>query len=70
MYKFTNGFVVFDKETRDKFIKAGYKLEVSIEKKEKIEAPINEEINENDTSDESIKEEYSRNNKKTSKHRK
>ena len=26
MYKFTNGLVVFDEKTRDKYLKAGYKL--------------------------------------------
>lgn len=33
MYKFTNGIVVFDKETRDNYIKAGMKL-IEEEKKE------------------------------------
>lgn len=31
MYKFTNGIVVFDEKTKDKYIKVGYKL---VEKKE------------------------------------
>lgn len=26
MYKFTNGLVVFDKETKEQYLKAGYKL--------------------------------------------
>lgn len=34
MYKFTNGIVVFDKETRDNYIKAGMKLIEEEEKKE------------------------------------
>lgn len=33
MYKFTNGLIVYDKKTRDKFIESGYKL---IEKKKHI----------------------------------
>ena len=33
MYKFTNGIVVFDKETRDNYIKTGMKL-IEEEKKE------------------------------------
>ena len=34
MYKFTNGIVVFDRETRDAYIKAGMKLE-----EKEIESP-------------------------------
>ena len=45
MYKFTNGLVVFDKETRDQFIKAGYKL---IETKKEIKKEIVDEDKVND----------------------
>lgn len=40
MYKFTNGLVVFDKETRNQFIKAGYKL---IETKQEVKEEIADE---------------------------
>lgn len=46
MYKFTNGIVVFDKETRDNYIKAGMKLikeEVKEENGEVQDKPIEEE---------------------------
>lgn len=38
MYRFTNGVVVYDKETRDKYIKAGMTL-VNESKPEKKEEP-------------------------------
>lgn len=41
MYKFTNGVVVYDKETRDKYIKSGMIL---VEKKPKKEPEKKEEI--------------------------
>lgn len=46
MYKFTNGIVVFDEETRDNYIKAGMKLieeEVKEENGEVQDKPIEEE---------------------------
>ena len=36
MYKFTNGIVVFDEETKDTYIKAGFKL-IEEKKEESIE---------------------------------
>ena len=47
MYKFENGFVFYDEKTRDKFIKAGYKL---VEEKPKEEA----QNSENDSNNQSI----------------
>lgn len=37
MYKFTNGIVVFDEETRDKYIQAGYILVKEEKKEDKVE---------------------------------
>ena len=47
MYEFTNGFVAFDKESRDNFIKAGYKLKTDdkLENNTKKEAIENENDN-------------------------
>lgn len=41
MYKFTNGIVVYDKETKEKYIKCGYKL-VASKTKKIIEEKTNE----------------------------
>ena len=60
MYKFTNGLVVFDKETRDQFIKAGYTL---IETKQEVKEEI---VDENETNDRVI-ENKPRTSKKVSK---
>lgn len=60
MYKFTNGIVVFDEKTRDKFIKAGYRLI----KEEKIEEVNLEDEN---TSNDGTIEEKPRGIKKVSK---
>ena len=43
MYKFTNGIVVFDKETRDAYIKAGMCLEEKVESKKETNVFINEQ---------------------------
>ena len=59
MYKFTNGIVVFDEETRDKYIKAGMHLITS--KKEHKDGRIN---------DRTIQEKHTTNNRKTGKHKK
>ena len=58
MYKFTNGIVVFDKKTRDKYVKSGMHL---VEEKEKVDGR---------TDDRDVKEEHSGNDKKTRKHKK
>ena len=53
MYKFTNGIVVFDKETRDNYLRAGFTLAEEPKKEDIIEGQINidevlkEETNEN-----------------------
>ena len=60
MYKFTNGLVVFDKETRDQFIKAGYTL---VETKQKVK----EEIVDEDKTNDRIIEDKPRTSKKVSK---
>lgn len=62
MYKFTNGVVVFDEQTRDDFIKAGYRLV----KEEKTEEPKEANLDENNSNDGTI-EEKSRGSKKVSK---
>ena len=48
MYKFTNGIVVFDKETRDAYIKAGITLikEEKVEEKKETNVFPNEKGNE------------------------
>ena len=48
MYKFTNGIVVFDKETRDAYIKAGMTLikEEKVEEKKETNVFPNEKGNE------------------------
>lgn len=43
MYKFTNGVVVYDKETRDKYIKAGMTLVKESKPEEKEEQKIAKE---------------------------
>ena len=47
MYKFTNGIVVFDKETRDAYIKAGMVLvkEEKVEDTKKVDLFPNKEGN-------------------------
>ena len=57
MYKFTNGLVVFDEDTKNEYIKAGYKL---VEEKPKEEKHEQGDI-------EPIAKEYSRIDKKDSK---
>ena len=47
MYVFTNGKVVFDKETRDKYLNSGMILEKTInEEPEKVEVEVEEKIEE------------------------
>ena len=61
MYKFTNGIVVFDKKTRDDFLKAGYRLveeEKPIEEQVTIDEAIEEAIDEENNSDSSIKRKF------------
>ena len=60
MYKFTNGIVVFDEKTRDLYIKSGMVL---IKDKK-------EQNGESNFSNGTVKDQYSENNKKTSKHKK
>lgn len=43
MYKFTNGVVVYDEETRDKYIKAGMTLVKESKPEKKEEPEIGEE---------------------------
>ena len=62
MYRFTNGIVVFDEKTKDEYIKAGMQL-VEIKK-------VVEENKDGDIDNDTIDEEHSRNDKKTSKNRK
>lgn len=45
MYKFTNGVVVYDEITRDKYIKAGMTLIKEEPKKEEIEEIGDKEVN-------------------------
>lgn len=58
MYKFTNGIVVYDEATKNRFEKAGYKL---------IPEKIKKEKDEESNNDEYINKEYSRGNIKDSK---
>lgn len=54
MYKFTNGIVVFDKKTRDEFLRAGYRLVEEtkpVEKQVTIDEAIEETLNEEADSD-------------------
>ena len=43
MYKFTNGIVVFDKKTRDEFLRAGYRLVEETKPVEKTDDVIKED---------------------------
>lgn len=52
MYKFTNGIVVFDKKTRDDFLKAGFTLE----KQENNDEPIKGQIDIDEAIEETIEE--------------
>lgn len=61
MYKFTNGLVVFDEETKDQYLKAGMKLI-----KEEVKKIDVEKSNTNGI----ISKEYARYDKKTSKYKK
>ena len=60
MYKFTNGIVVFDEKTRDLYIKSGMVL-IKDKKEQNGESNFSNGI---------VKEQYSENNKKASKHKK
>ena len=57
MYKFTNGIVVFDKKTRDAYIKAGMRL-VKEEKPKEV-------TNENSSNNGTFEEKPKRSNKKS-----
>lgn len=57
MYKFTNGIVVFDKKTRDAYIKAGMRL-VKEEKPKEV-------TDENNSNNGTIEEKPKRSNKKS-----
>ena len=47
MYKFTNGIVVFDRETRDAYIEAGMVLEEKkVESPKKVDVFVNSKRNE------------------------
>lgn len=70
MYKFTNGIIVFDEKTRDRYIEAGYRLveEKQIEEnlsKDSLENSESEEeeSNENTPTDETIDKKSKRNKK-------
>lgn len=67
MYEFTNGIVVFDEKTRDRYIQAGYKL---VTKKNTVKQ-YKEALNGNETDNNgTIKEEHTTGNTKTTKNRK
>lgn len=67
MYKFTNGIVVFDEKTRDRYIEAGYRLS---EKKNTVKQD-KKALNGNETdNDRTIKEKHTTGNTKTAKNRK
>ena len=36
MYQFTNGIIVYDEKTKDKFLKSGFKLKKMKKEKQKI----------------------------------
>ena len=61
MYQFTNGIIVYDEKTKDKFLKSGFKLKK--EKQITIDEVIDEESNK------SISTKSTRVSKKTSKNR-
>ncbi len=63
MYKFTNGVVVYDEATRDKYIKAGLKLV----KEEKPVIKEEKEIVKSDTQSEIKRNEFTRPKKRTAK---
>ena len=66
MYKFTNGIVVYDIETRDKYIKAGLTLveeEKPVVKEEKEE----EQVGKEDVQNEAKRNEFGRPRKRPSK---
>ena len=58
MYKFTNGIVVFDKKTKDNFIKAGYKLVEETKKEEKPKEELQD--SEDNSNNRTIKEKSKR----------
>jgi len=65
MYQFTNGIIVYDEKTKDKFLKSGFKLKkMKKEKQITIDEVIDEESNK------SISTKSTRVSKKTSKNRK
>lgn len=71
MYKFTNGFVVFDEETKNEFLRAGYQLveekkDEPIEGQVTIDEAIEETIDEENNIDGSI-ERKSESSRKTAK---
>lgn len=67
MYEFTNGIVVFDEKTRDRYIQAGYKL---VKKKATVKQ-CQEVLNGNETdNDRIVEEEHPTSNTKTAKNRK
>ena len=46
MYQFTNGIIVYDEKTKDKFLKSGFKLKkIKKEKQITIDEVIDEESN-------------------------
>ena len=64
MYQFTNGIIVYDEKTKDKFLKSGFKLKkIKKEKQITIHEVIDEESNK------SISTKSTRVSKKTSKNR-
>jgi hypothetical protein len=64
MYQFTNGIIVYDEKTKDKFLKSGFKLKkMKKEKQITIDEVIDEESNK------SISTKSTRVSKKTSKNR-
>lgn len=64
MYKFTNGTVVFDEKTRDRYIEAGYRLvEKKIETKPKQPIEDNERLNENASNNGTIEGQSKKRNK-------
>lgn len=65
MYEFTNGIVVFDEKTRDRYIEAGYRLVTSIKNNKNCVIKINDKVieDENASNDGTVKEQSKKCNK-------
>lgn len=68
MYEFTNGIVVFDEKTKDRYIEAGYRLVTSIKNNKNCVIKINDKVIEDEnTSNNGIIEGQSKKRNKLSK---